>query len=29
VFDSPDALALVERILRGVDREHLFDGQPA
>jgi len=26
VFDSPDALSLVERILRGVDREHLFDG---
>ena len=25
VFDSPDALALVERILRGVDRAHLVD----
>lgn len=24
VFDSPDALSLVERILRGVDREHLL-----
>lgn len=29
VFDSPAALALVERILRGVDREHLLDAQPA
>ena len=26
VFDSPDAMSLVERILRGVDREHLLDG---
>lgn len=25
VFDSPAALTLVERILRGVDREHLLD----
>jgi hypothetical protein len=29
VFDSPAALALLERILRGVDREHLLDAQPA
>jgi len=29
VFDSPAALAIVERILRGVDREHLLDAQPA
>ena len=29
VFDSPAALSLVERILRGVDREHLLDVQPA
>jgi esterase/lipase superfamily enzyme len=28
VFDSPDALALVERILRGVDRDHLLPQQP-
>lgn len=28
VFDSPDALALIERILRGVDREHLLPQQP-
>ena len=29
VFDSPSALALLERILRGVDRDHLLDAQPA
>jgi len=28
VFDSPEALSIVERILRGVDREHLLDVQP-
>jgi esterase/lipase superfamily enzyme len=29
VFDSPDALALVERMLRGVDRALLLPDQPA